>query len=362
MNRDNAENKERALVVESSSLAQQGIAAYKAGNKEEAVRLLSQALRQNRQDEDAWLYLGAALDDPVRKRQAFQQVLQINPDNEKAKNALTRLDQMQTGQGAPAASARPAGTAATPSRSAMTKQKLYQDGIAIPFDIEGAPEKVTVPYLIEHAKERINQAIQIYVNRNYELIVSGAQGATMWDVWFTAGVGIVAVGVADLVGRLIGWPLSFFPGGLGGLFWPFVSAIVTMAATAAGFAGGLYASRYYLQSQGVNVSLPQHGMYYALIFLPLLLANAVVGLVTHALGFLNCLVFPLLILVGFALSIYSFILLKEAFDRVYGSAENRGLITAAISIGGWIVGLVVAGIVLAIFNTVFSAIFHYRFV
>ncbi len=89
--------------MEPSPLVQQGIAAYKAGNKEEAVRLLSEALRENRQDENAWLYLGAAIDDPGRKRQAFEQVLAINPDNEKAKNALARLDAGVSGTARPAA-------------------------------------------------------------------------------------------------------------------------------------------------------------------------------------------------------------------------------------------------------------------
>ena len=71
--------------MDSSTLTQQGIDAYKAGNKEEAIRLLSDAVRADRQNEDAWLYLGAALDDVTRKRQAFQRVLEINPNNEKAK-------------------------------------------------------------------------------------------------------------------------------------------------------------------------------------------------------------------------------------------------------------------------------------
>jgi hypothetical protein len=114
----------------------------------------------------------------------------------------------------------------------------------------------------------------------------------------------------------------------------------------------------------VNVSMPQHGMYFAMVMLPLLLVNALVSLITHALGFLACFIAPLLVVAGFAMAIYSFILLKEGFDRVYGNAENRGLITAAISIGGWIAGVIVAGIVLGIFSTIISAIFtggRYRF-
>ncbi len=358
--------------MESSSLVQQGIAAYKAGNKEEAVRLLSQALRENRQDEEAWLYLGAALDDPARKRQAFQQVLQINPANDKAKNALARLDQMgatpAATAGAPAASTGAATTytapTSQPDKPEKPKNRWAEEGFAIPVDIEGAPPRINLPYIIEHGRERINQAVQIYLHQDFEQIVNAGHGATMWDVVFTVGLGVVAMGAADLIGRLIGWPLSLFSGGIGGLFWPFFAALGTMIGTGAGFAGGLYASRAYLQSKGINVSLAQHGMYYAMVILPLLLVNAAIGLITHALGFLICFVAPLLLIAGFALAIYSFILLKQAFDRVYGSADNRGLITAAISIGGWIVGAIVASIILGIFSTILSAIFtggRYRF-
>src|SRR5258708_25604178 len=83
--------------MDARSLTQEGIEAYQAGNKEEAIRLLREASRANRDDEQAWLYLGAAIDDPERRRQAFQQVLRINPANEQAKAALERL-------GAPAGS------------------------------------------------------------------------------------------------------------------------------------------------------------------------------------------------------------------------------------------------------------------
>jgi len=53
--------------VDNTPLVQQGIDAYKAGNKEEAVKLLSEAIRENNQDENAWLYqLRAASEDTYR--------------------------------------------------------------------------------------------------------------------------------------------------------------------------------------------------------------------------------------------------------------------------------------------------------
>jgi|GEM_PF-5407661 tetratricopeptide (TPR) repeat protein len=327
-------------------LVQNGIAAYKVGNKEEAVRLLGQALRENPNDETAWLYLGAALDDVDRKRQAFERVLQINPDNEKAKNALARLNASEP-------SSAPAGSGTTGGSSDTPKRKMPMDsgeGFALPVEIEGAPARLTIPYIIETAQRRINQAVQIYTNRDFELIVNEAAGATMWDSVFIAGLGAVALGAAELVGRLIGWPLGGFFGGVSGLIWPFLAAIITIIATGVGFATAVYASRWYLQNQNINVSLPQHSMYYALVFLPLTLVSAVTTFLANALGLLILCLAPIFLIVGIALLVYNWFLLKGAFDRVYGTENNRGLITAAVAvIGGW----VGSGVVHLILNPIF---------
>ncbi len=334
--------------MEPSPLVQQGIAAYKAGNKEEAVRLLSEALRENRQDENAWLYLGAAIDDPGRKRQAFEQVLAINPDNEKAKNALARLDAGVSGTARPAARS---GGATVTEKPKSDKPRIdwSQEKFALPFHVEGAPESVTIPYLIENARTRIQEAVNIYLNRDYDTYMRSAQGATMWDSVFVAGIGVVAMGAAELVGRIIGWPLSGFHGGiLGLLLVPIFSAIVSMAGTAAGFAGGVFASKWYLDNQGIKISLPQHSMYFAMIFLPLVLVSAATTLLTHAIGFLVLCLAPIFLLVGIAMLLYGWFLLKGAFDRVYGTDQNRGLITAAISVGGWVVASVVVSILFSI--------------
>jgi len=344
-----------------SNLTQQGIDAYKAGNKDEAVQLLMQAVRDNAQDENAWLYLGAAIDDPTRKRQAFQKVLTINPNNEKAKNALARLDAGASSAGATAGtgakatgtSARATGaTASDRMNAAGDKMKSVwsgKEGFAVPGNIQGAPATVTVPELISNAQVRAKQAYEIYTKQDYEQIVAAGQTATMWDSVFIAGVGVVAIGLAELIGGLIGWPLLGFSGGLFGLIRPFLAAIVAMVATAAGFYGAVYASRWYLQNQNINVSLPQHSMYYALVFLPLTLVTALITLISKSLGVLVLCAAPVLFIVGIALLIYGWILLKGAFDRVYGSDNNRGLITAAIAvIGGWaasgIVRFVIGGI------------------
>jgi len=323
--------------VDSTPLVQQGIDAYKAGNKEEAVRLLSEAIRENGQDENAWLYLGAALDDPTRKRQAFERVLAINPNNERAKNALTRLSGGATA---------PAGATSSAPAPNMPSKPKSGEGFKVPFEVDGAPDSLTIPYIMDTARIRAQQGIDIYTKQDYEQVVTAGANVTQWDSVFIAGVGAAAMGAAALFGKFIGFFLGGFFGGFGGLIiGPIVGAIIGVAATAAGFAAAVYASRAYLQNQGVNVSMPQHSMYYAMVWLPIILVNAALSFVANAIGLLIVCLFPLFFLVGIALLIYSWIILRGALDRVYGSQNNRGLITAAIAvIAGGLGSAVVSGI------------------
>ncbi len=189
--------------------------------------------------------------------------------------------------------------------------------------------------------------------------MTAGQNATMWDAVFTAGVGIVIYGAADFAGRLIGWPLNLFQGGLGGLIWAFIVPILLMVGTAAGWYGAVYASKAYLENEKVNVSLPQHAMYYSTIFLPLILVSAAADFIGNALPglVLKCLVAPISLIAG----LYSLWLLKAAFDRVYGTSENRGLLTAAISIAGFIVGWILVAIVVGIVGAVMRGIFGWPF-
>ena len=71
---------------------QEAIAAIKAGDKAKGRRLLSLFLQDNPTHENALLWLSATTNSPTEKRRYFERVLQINPYNEKAKQALAKLD------------------------------------------------------------------------------------------------------------------------------------------------------------------------------------------------------------------------------------------------------------------------------
>src|SRR5690349_6696889 len=67
------------------SLLQQGIKAAQAKRKPEAYQLLSQVVRRDPQNEQAWLWLAAVAPTPKEAMDAFERVLAINPANEQAR-------------------------------------------------------------------------------------------------------------------------------------------------------------------------------------------------------------------------------------------------------------------------------------
>lgn len=61
------------------------------GDKERAIALLASMLLKDRNNVDAWLFLGELIDDPARKRDCYRWALKLSPHN---LQALTRLQEL----------------------------------------------------------------------------------------------------------------------------------------------------------------------------------------------------------------------------------------------------------------------------
>ncbi|WP_029214683.1 hypothetical protein [Kallotenue papyrolyticum] len=72
---------------------QRGVAAARGGQREMAERLLRQAVRLNPHHEQAWLWLSGVLDDPDDIAFCLRAVLDLDPDNERARQGLAWLEQ-----------------------------------------------------------------------------------------------------------------------------------------------------------------------------------------------------------------------------------------------------------------------------
>ncbi len=100
-----------------AGLVREGVAALKAGRKEEALTLLRRATELDERNEEAWLWLSAAVDSLENQQICLENVLAINPSNTRAlqglemiKRQLARKQQRQT----PSPPPPPAAPQATP--------------------------------------------------------------------------------------------------------------------------------------------------------------------------------------------------------------------------------------------------------
>jgi hypothetical protein len=90
-----------------SSLTEQGITAYRAGDKAQARHLLIAAIRQNPQDEQAWLYMSGLVETDAQRLDCLRRVLVINPDNLAARQAIEELTAPKTPPPTPPTANRP---------------------------------------------------------------------------------------------------------------------------------------------------------------------------------------------------------------------------------------------------------------
>ena len=84
------------MSEEIARILREGIAAAKAGDKERARRLLLEVTERDERNEEAWLWLSGVVDDPEEMRICLENVLAINPANERARQGLAWVQKRLT--------------------------------------------------------------------------------------------------------------------------------------------------------------------------------------------------------------------------------------------------------------------------
>ncbi|HVU15035.1 MAG TPA: hypothetical protein VHD90_27365 [Phototrophicaceae bacterium] len=79
------------MAANVEAMVREGINAYKTGNKDEARVLLLKATELDQYNEQAWLWLSGLMETPDDQRTCLENVLAINPNNERAKQGLSYL-------------------------------------------------------------------------------------------------------------------------------------------------------------------------------------------------------------------------------------------------------------------------------
>jgi hypothetical protein len=87
----------------STSLLHQAVQLAQAGQRVEARQMLLQFIQTEPNNEVAWLWLASVAADQVEYQRALNEVLRINPANQRAQQLLSDLQQQQYGGGIPPA-------------------------------------------------------------------------------------------------------------------------------------------------------------------------------------------------------------------------------------------------------------------
>jgi hypothetical protein len=98
---------------------QKGIRAARRGRAEPAQLFLTEVIRADSNNEEAWLWLSRVIDNPLQRAECLQKVLQINPDNRWAAEQLAELQGVASAAAAvePAEQPSPAEPSSAPGES-----------------------------------------------------------------------------------------------------------------------------------------------------------------------------------------------------------------------------------------------------
>ena len=190
----------RVSDEQARQLRDRGISAAKAGQKEQARKILQQSLRLNADDDTAWLFLASVARDKRERVLALQKVLTINPNNEMALKAVRALG------------IDPNELAPTPSRDEPVVAPVQTPPIEIEDDdVEVTddsgipiPSSAAVNQAKEHASQILQQYLQAYPDPNIEWVQktkrrAGEREIFLWRLQLRVASGIFVLVVVGAI-------------------------------------------------------------------------------------------------------------------------------------------------------------------
>ncbi len=115
------------------AMVREGINAYKAGRKDEARALLLKATELDQYNEQAWLWLSGLMDTPDDQRTCLENVLAINPDNDRANQGLSYLTgQTSAGNVSPFSASAPPAAPDAPSAPTSVEWSAPEEPAPMP--------------------------------------------------------------------------------------------------------------------------------------------------------------------------------------------------------------------------------------
>ncbi|MFP4321159.1 MAG: tetratricopeptide repeat protein, partial [Anaerolineales bacterium] len=136
-------------MPDAKGLVKQAVQAYKANQKATAKELLLKAVDMDEHNEQAWMWMSAVVDSLEEQQICLENVLSINPNNERAQKGLAVINQKlgKSGASAPAQSNPLAGTGfeANPFSPADTGSGSSVDWERTGPSVHGSGQNVEMP-------------------------------------------------------------------------------------------------------------------------------------------------------------------------------------------------------------------------
>lgn len=327
-------------------MLQEGIAAFQAGDRARAHELLSEVVKVDPENEQAWYYLAASEGNPALRKQYLEQVLDINPSNAKAREVLERIKSRE----AAAAQSEPAPATSTSGErksrirpldpvlgAAASVPDNAPGSFRIPVQIPGAPERVTPESLAASAVALLRTGVLI-LSRQPGVYADEVLRATWWRFWLIAGGAALGSAVLSIFNALflqIRYSTSLF-----NIFTILLTPIFVIPVALITLYVGCYASYQWAIRHGGGGSLLRHSYTVALVWAPVVLLNSFISLVFNLIGIGSGLTTLLV-------NLYSWYLIAEGFENLHLFTDtNQKWITAAVMVIADILATLVLGVLL----------------
>jgi len=192
---------------QAKELRRQGIAAAKAGQKDQARQLLQQSLRLDPSSEAAWLWLTSVARDQRERLFCLNKLLEINPNNEMGLQSLQQLgltrEQLAQSQQSPAQTP-------PPMRPVQGASSAAQPAPTPPPQAPGVP--VADPQKVAQAQSEADQIVREYLAppKGYPGVTwvrktrrrAGERDVVILRLYVAAGIAAVLIGLF-VVGALV---------------------------------------------------------------------------------------------------------------------------------------------------------------
>jgi len=333
---------DQPLNPSSDELVAQGIAALQDGDNTTARKLLTQAVKQDANNAQAWWHLSKVQTDDEKRLQCLRRAVKLDPQHAEAIAALDALTQkLEAEMSYEESVLRKEAKQAVPSSSA--------GGFSVPLPqgIDGAPMRLSLNDVVAFVKDKTAAALKLVKSPDSAVDLTPA---SWWQIVLMA----VLVGLATALVQLVGTAIISFR--LLSITSPITVPLYAVLYALVGVGAASFLSHWYITKlRGGKASLLSHSYPLALIWAAASIVNLVpilIGALTSGgvLSLRQWLSFGMFGSIGGTTLIFSLLLLAIVLGATYLMVKQLGKLYTGISNTQlWVTALIYVVVVGSVF-------------